>query len=99
MNCFKTIHERMSESQLQLNPGKTKIILFAPSKIMNEISIHGVQLTSSICTRLISKTKRLEIHIFADVYNLKNRLSQLKKTVSESCEIFVNEYTFSEKIS
>ena len=53
----------MSEYHLQLNPGKTKIILFAPPTILKEISIHGVQLTSDICTRFISTTKSLGIHI------------------------------------
>ena len=63
INCFETIKEWMSEYYLQLNPGKTKIILVAPPKILKEISIHGVQLTSDICTRFISTTKSLGIHI------------------------------------
>ena len=55
-NRFKTVQEWMYEYHLQLNPGKTKIMLFAPSAILKEITIHGVQLTKTICTRFVSTT-------------------------------------------
>ena len=78
VNCFKTVQEWMFGYHLQLNPGKTKIIVFAPSKILKEISIHGVQLTNVICCRFISTTKSLGIHLDEHL-QLKDQVMAVKK--------------------
>ena len=78
VNCFQTVQEWMFGYHLQLNPGKTKIIIFAPSKILKEISIHGVQLTNAICTRFISTTKSLGIHLDEHL-QLKDQVMKVKR--------------------
>ena len=53
----------MVEYCLQLNPGKTQILLVAPVRILKQISIRGVQLSNGTCVRFISTTKDLGIRI------------------------------------
>ena len=62
VNCCKTIRGWMLDFHLQLNPGKTKIIVFAPPKILNEISIHCIHLTNTVCVRFVSIVKSLGVY-------------------------------------
>ena len=55
--CMKAVN-----FHLQLNPGKTKIIVFAPPKILNEISIHCIHLTNTVCVRFVSIVKSLGVY-------------------------------------
>jgi hypothetical protein len=63
VNCFRNIQNWKVEYYLQLNPGKTQILLVAPVSFLNQISIRGVQLSNGTCVRFISSTKDLGIRI------------------------------------
>ena len=41
-DCLDQIKSWMDNHYLQLNPGKTEIIIFGTSKLLSEIKIHGV---------------------------------------------------------
>ena len=63
VNCFRSIHLWMAEYCLQLNPGKTQILLIAPTNILEQLSIRGAQLSNGTCIRFVSTTKDLGIRI------------------------------------
>ncbi len=63
VNCFKTIQKWMIDYCLQLNPGKTQIMLIAPKNILKEVIIRGVLFHDATCVRFISSTKDLGIKI------------------------------------
>ena len=46
---------------LQLNPGKTEIMVLGPSHILKQISIHGTRLPNGTCIRFASTSKNLGI--------------------------------------
>ena len=62
-NCFKTIQSWMVDYCLQLNPGKTQILLIGPKNILNGIKIRGILLHNQTCLRFISSTKDLGVII------------------------------------
>ena len=69
-----------------MNPGKTKIIVFALSAILKEIKIHGEQLTKTKCTRFVSTTKIHGICIDQGL-GFKEQVIAIKNIVLDYCEI------------
>lgn len=63
IDCFKLIHAWMINFSLQLNPGKTQIMVVAPPSVLKEITIHGVMLPGGICVRFKSTSKNLGIYM------------------------------------
>lgn len=57
--CFKQISEWMSRHYLQLNPGKTEIIVFGSPATLNDLQIQGVFLNQDACIRLSPVVKNL----------------------------------------
>ena len=49
VNCARTIQHWMVEYCLQLNPGKTQILIIASPQVLNQLSIGGVQLSNDTC--------------------------------------------------
>ena len=45
--CFSSIKEWMSYYYLQMNDSKTEIIVFGPSRVLSEIQIKGVYISSN----------------------------------------------------
>ena len=78
VNCFKTVQEWMLDFHLQLNAGKTKIILLAPPRVLGEISIHGIHLTNSVCVRFVSTVKSLGVYMDQGL-TLKDHIKSVKK--------------------
>ena len=58
-DCFKQIKIWMNSHYLQLNPGKTEIIIFGSPAILADLSIKGVFLDSTTCIRLSPIVKNL----------------------------------------
>ena len=57
--CFKEISEWMSYHYLQLNPGKTELIVFGSPAVLSKLSLNGVFLDSDVCVRLSPVVKNL----------------------------------------
>ena len=53
----------MVEYHLQLNPGKTQILVIASPHVLNKISLGDVQLSNDKCIRFVSTTKNLSVQI------------------------------------
>ena len=47
--CFEEINNWMSNHYLQLNPGKTEIIVFGSQPVLQKLRIHGAFISPSIC--------------------------------------------------
>ena len=60
---FNDITKWMAYYYLLINPGKTEIIIFGPSAVLKELSIHGAFISSSICIRFVSTVKNLGFHL------------------------------------
>ena len=63
VNCFRNIQNWMVDYCLQLNPGKTQILLIGPNSVLKQISIRGVQLSIDTCIRFVNVTKDLGVKI------------------------------------
>ena len=50
--CFETINNWMTSHYLQLNPGKTEIIIFGSPSTLEKVEIKGVFLEHCICERV-----------------------------------------------
>ena len=68
----------MIEYCLQLNPGKTQIMVFAPPRVLNEITINGVFLPGNICVRFVSTAKNLGI-LFDNTLSFKYHILKVKQ--------------------
>ena len=60
-NCINTVQNWMNRHYLQLNAGKTKLIVVGAPSVLEEIRIKGVLLNSSECDRLVSCVKKLGV--------------------------------------
>ena len=76
--CFKTIQDWMIKYCLQLNPGKTQIMIFAPPNVLKAISIKGVFLPGGICVRFTSTARNLGI-LFDENLSFKNHVTKVKQ--------------------
>ena len=78
--CFHDIEKWMSEHYLQLNPGKTEIIIFGSKKVLSDLEINGVFLKPSVCIRTVNVAKNLGFHLDASL-RLDPQIKKLKATV------------------
>ena len=75
--CFRTIQSWMVEYCLQLNPGKTKIMVFAPPNVLSNISIRGLFLPGNICVRFTSTAQNLGV-TFDETLNFRSHIAKVK---------------------
>ena len=61
--CFNAITQWMMQHFLQLNPGKTEIIVFGSPSSLSKLKINGVFIAADICVRLVSTVKNLGFHL------------------------------------
>ena len=61
VNCFKTIEQWMLDYGLQLNTGKTQIVVVAPPSVLKLLDIGGVILSGNVCIRFLSSVKNLGV--------------------------------------
>ena len=76
--CFITIQSWMDAFYLQLNAGKTQIIVFAPPRILQEIKINGVVLTANVCVSFVSSVKNLGVLMDSHL-NFREQIGDVKK--------------------
>ena len=57
--CFQEINQWMKAHYLQLNPGKTEILVFGTPSVLHELTIKGVFINSETCVRLSPVAKNL----------------------------------------
>ena len=57
--CFMGIKRWMSQYYLQLNDSKTQIIVFGPSRVLKEIEINGVNISSETSVMFVPTVKNL----------------------------------------
>ena len=58
-SCFQSIEKWMADHYLQLNPGKTEIIVFGPKQMLSNLEINGIFIKPSVCIRLVNVAKNL----------------------------------------
>ena len=80
----------MNSYYLQLNDGKTQIIVFGSTKVLNEVHLNGVNITSGTAIRFISTVKNLGIYMDSKL-TLEKQVVNLKKksfsTLRNICKI------------
>jgi hypothetical protein len=57
--CFMGIKRWMSQYYLQLNDSKTQIIVFGPSRVLKEIEVNGVNISSETSVMFVPTVKNL----------------------------------------
>ena len=77
-NCFKVIHDWMTDYCLQLNPSKTQAIIVAPSSVLNQLNIGGIILPGNVCVRFKSNVRNLGITLDSNL-SFEPHISALKK--------------------
>ena len=75
--CFQEINKWMRAHYLQLNPGKTEILVFGSPAVLHELSIKGVFINSGTCVRLSPVAKNLGFRLDSQL-NFKEQIKQLK---------------------
>ena len=89
-DCFKSIKNWMHRYYLQLNGGKTQIIVFGSAKVLNTININGVNIASGAAIRFIPTVKNLGI-LMDSRLTLSQQIVQLKiksfRTLRNICKI------------
>lgn len=84
--CFQAIERWMNRHYLQLNPGKTEIMVFGSTSVLSTLELQGVFITSTICVKLVPTAKNLGF-----VLNSSLTLDpQIKKLKSVCCHKFRN---------
>ena len=78
--CFDEINKWMATHYLQLNPGKTEIIVFGSATILSKLQIHGAFITPSTCIRFVSTVKNLGFRLDSHL-----TLTPQIKSVKSSC--------------
>lgn len=76
--CFSAIKQWMSRFYLQLNDSKTQIIVFGPPRVLKNITIGGVNLSSGSSIRFISTVRNLGINMDSAL-SLDSQVVELKK--------------------
>jgi len=61
--CFRIITEWMDSHYLQLNPGKTEIMVFGSQSTLSKLQLKGVFIKPDICVRLVPTAKNLGFHL------------------------------------
>ena len=57
--CFQQVEKWMGKHYLQINPGKTEIVVFGSPAVLNDLTLKGVFLNSKTCIRLSPVAKSL----------------------------------------
>jgi hypothetical protein len=78
-SCFMQINEWMTEHFLQLNAGKTEIIVFGNSNVLSKLQIHGIFITPSVCVRFVSTAKNLGFYLDSSL-DFSNQVKKLKSS-------------------
>ena len=76
--CFEIINNWMTSHYLQLNPGKTEIIIFGSPSTLEKVEIKGVFLEHGICIRTISVVKQLGFRLDESL-SFKQQVTVVKK--------------------
>ena len=77
-NCFNTIKSWMNKYFLKMNDSKTQIIVFGPSKTLNDIILQGVNINSDTTIRFIPTVKNLGVHMDQSL-TMNNQVVKLKQ--------------------
>ena len=77
--CFQEINQWMKAHYLQLNPGKTEILVFGSPAVLQELSIRGVFIDSKTCVRLSPVAKNLGFRLDNQL-SFKEQIKQLKSS-------------------
>lgn len=108
-SLFANIDKWMSSHYLQLNAGKTEIIVFAKPSILSDLKIHGSFITSSACVRFVSNSKSLGVVLDSQLtmvpqikrlkrscFNTMRKIGSMKKFLtSAQCETLIHALVFS----
>ena len=76
-NCFQQVSFWMIRHFLQINPGKTVVIVFGSPSLLYQLHIKGVFLNADVCIRLSPVVKSLGFHIDAEL-TFKYQVNKLK---------------------
>ena len=77
--CFIEISRWMDYHYLQLNPGKTEIIVFGNQSVLSKMTIKGTFLNNNICVRFSPVIKSLGFYLDESL-SLRSQLNHLKST-------------------
>lgn len=77
-SCFAQIENWMASHYLQLNAGKTEIIVFAKPSLLSDLKIHGTFITPSTCVRFVSTAKSLGFLLDSQL-TMTPQIKKLKK--------------------
>ena len=77
-NCFSATKQWMEQYYLKMNDAKTQIIVFGPSKILQQIHIGGVNFDEGISIRFIDSVKNLCVHMDSTL-SMNTQVIELKK--------------------
>ena len=77
--CFAEIEKWMASHYLQLNAGKTEIIVFAKPNVLSKLNIHGAFIKPSVCVRFVSTAKNLGIRLDSPL-TMTPQVKHLKST-------------------
>ena len=77
--CFQEIKKWMREHYLQLNPGKTEILVFGSPAVLQELSIKGVFINAETCVRLSPVAKNLGFRLDNQL-SFREQIQQLKSS-------------------
>ena len=75
--CFQEINDWMKKHYLQLNAGKTEILVFGTQLVLQQLSIGGVFVNSETCVRLSPVAKNLGFRLDSQL-NFGEQIKQLK---------------------
>ena len=77
--CFESINTWMTKHFLQLNPGKTEIIVFGNQSVLSKLELHGVFIMPGMCVRTVSTAKNLGILLDSNL-NFSHQVNKLKRS-------------------
>ena len=77
--CFIDIDIWMKKHYLQLNPGKTEIIVFGNQQLLSKLQINGVFISPSVCIRLVPYAKNLGFYLDGSL-NFNTQVKRLKSS-------------------
>ena len=78
-SCFAEIDRWMIEHFLQLNPGKTEIIVFGSQPMLSKLQLNGVFISPSICIRLVPYAKNLGFYLDSSL-SFNTQIKRLKSS-------------------
>ena len=76
-NCFNVIRKWMYQYCLQLNPGKTQLMVIGPPNVLQQIHINWAMLANGLCIRFVKYVKNLGV-IIDESLSFKKQVMDLK---------------------